>query len=187
MSRIRLEFFLLTSFFILARCWDMVATYLVTPDLEKETNPIISVFGQGWTAVIIIQAILMSVIITLNYYSLFKIKSSYPSQRACSFKEFIAYYYFGEKQNLIKMLYRFPKNRDVLIKALGYILPRALIVISIFISMSSTLLIVNNDYRKFYTVAKPYYYIVLIAIVFVFCALFLKKEYVLYQKSLTDE
>ncbi len=187
MSRIRLEFFLLTSFFIITRCWDIVATYLVTPSLEKETNPIVSIFGQGWIAVIIVQVLLVAVIITLNYYSLFKVATGYPSQRACSFKEFIAYYYFGEKQNLIKMLYRFPKNRNVLIKALGYILPRALIAISIFISMSSTLLIVNDDYRKFYAVVKPYYYIVLIAIVFVFCILFFKREYAHYQKSLMEE
>lgn len=184
MSRIRLEFFLLTLFLIITRCWDIAATYFVTPDLEKETNPVVSIFGQEWIAVIIVQALLMSVIITLNYYSLFKIKTSYPSQRACSFKDFIVYYYFGEKQNLIKMLYRFPKNRDVLIKALGYILPRALIAISIFISMSSTLLIVSDDYRKFYGVAKPYYYIVMVAIVFLFSVLFFKKEYLFYQKTL---
>lgn len=187
MSRIRLEFFLLTLFLIVTRCWDIAATYFVTPNLEKETNPIVSIFGQGWIAVIIIQAILVAVIIALNYFSLFKIKTSYPSQRGCSFKDFIAYYYFGEKQNLIKMLYRFPENKKVLIKALGYILPRALIVISIFISMSSTLLIVNDDYREFYDVAKPYYYIVMVAIVFLFSVLFFKREYALYRETSAEE
>ena len=187
MSRIRLEFSLLTLFLIVTRCWDILATYFVTPNLEKEINPIVSIFGQGWIAVIIIQAILVAVIITINYFSLFKIKSSYPSQRACSFKDFTAYYYFGEKENLIKMLYRFPKNKNVLIKALGYILPRALIVISIFISMSSTLLIVSDDYRKFYDLAKPYYYIVVAAIVFLFSVLFFKTEYALYRKTFAEE
>jgi hypothetical protein len=187
MGRIRLEFSLLTLFFIVTRCWDIAATYFVTPDLEKETNPIVSIFGEGWTAVIVIQAILVAVIITVNYFSLFKIVTNYPSQRAFSFKEFVAYHYFGEKQNLIKMLYRFPKNKNVLIKALGYILPRALIVISIFISMSSTLLIVNDDYGKFYDVAKPFYYIVMVAIVFLFSVLFFKREYALYQKTFAEE
>lgn len=186
MSRTKLEFWLLTSFLLITRCWDITATYIITPNLEKETNPIVSIFGQGWMTVIIFQIILVSVVIILNYYSLFKIKDSYPSQKGYSFKHFITYYYFGEKRNLIKMLYKFPENKSVLIKALGYILPRSLIVISVFISLSSTLLIVNSDYQKFYAVAKPYYYVVLIAIVCLFYILFFKKEYTIYQKVLTD-
>jgi hypothetical protein len=129
----------------------------------------------------------VSVVIILNYYSLFKIKDSYPSQKGYSYKDFITYYYFGRKQNLIKMVYKFPKNKSTLIKALGYILPRALIVISVFISLSSTLLIVNSDYQKFYALARPYYYVVLIAIVCVFYILFFKKEYTMYQKIQTDK
>ncbi len=186
MSRTKLEFWLLTSFFLITRCWDITATYVITPDLEKETNPIVSIFGQGWMAVIIFQIILASVVIILNYYSLFKIKNSYPSQKGYSFKDFITYYYFGEKRSLIKMLYKFPKNKSVLIKALGYILPRSLIVISVFISLSSTLLIVSSDYQKFYAAAKPCYYVILIAIVSVFYVLFFKKEYTIYQNILAD-
>ncbi len=187
MSRIKLEFWLLTLFTIITRCWDITATYIITPDLEKETNPMVSIFGQGWMTVIIFQIILVSVVITLNYYSLFKTKNSYPSQKGYSYKEFITYYYFGEKRNLIKIVYKFPKNKSTLIKALGYILPRALIVISVFVSLSSTLLIINSDYQKFYAVARPYYYIVLIAIVCVFYILFFKREYTIYQKNLTDK
>ena len=187
MSRTKLEFWLLTSFLVITRCWDITATYIITPNLERETNPIVSIFGQGWITVIILQIILVSVVIILNYYSLFKIKDGYPSQKGYSYKDFITYYYFGKKRNLIKMVYKFPKNKSILIKALGYILPRALIVISVFISLSSTLLIVNSDYQKFYAVAKPYYYIVLIAIVCVFYSLFFKKEYTIYQKIQTDK
>ncbi len=186
MSRTKLEFWLLTSFLLITRCWDITATYIITPNLEKETNPIVSIFGQGWTTVIIFQIILVSAVIILNYYSLFKTRDSYPSQKGYAFKDFMTYYYFSEKRSLIKMLYKFPKNKSVLIKALGYILPRSLIVISVFISLSSTLLIVSSDYQKFYAVAKPYYYVVLIAIVCLFYILFFRKEYTIYQKVLTD-
>lgn len=135
--------------------------------------------------VIIFQMILVTAVIIINYYSLFKIKNSYPSQKGYSFKDFITYYYFGEKRSLIKMVYKFPNNKSVLIKALGYILPRSLILISVFISLSSTLLIVSSEYQKFYVAARPYYYVVLIAIVSVSYLLFFKKEYTIYQKILT--
>jgi len=160
---------------------------MVTPDLERETNPLVSIFGRGWVAVIIFQVILVSIIIILNYLSLFKIKSSYPSQKGYSYKEFIMYYYFGKEENLIKMIYKFPQDKVTLIKLLGYVLPRALIVISIFISTSSTFLIISSDYSEFYAVAKPYYYIVLIGIAFLFIILFFKREYGIYQKIPADK
>lgn len=183
MSRIKLEFCLLTLLLLITRFWDAILTYIITPNLEKETNPIVSLFGQGWVSLISIQIILISVIIILNYYSLFKIKNIYPSQKGYSFKEFLSYYYFGEKQNLIKLLYKMPKNKSTLIKSLGYMLPRTLIVVSIFISLSSTFLVYSSYYRKFYSVARPYYYIVIAAIAFFFYILFFKREYAIYQKN----
>jgi len=187
MSKNKLEFFLLTLLLIITRFWDVITTYMVTPDLERETNPLVSIFGRGWVAVIIFQVILVSIIIILNYLSLFKIKSSYPSQKGYSYKEFIMYYYFGKEENLIKMIYKFPQDKVTLIKLLGYVLPRALIVISIFISTSSTFLIISSDYSEFYAVAKPYYYIVLIGIAFLFIILFFKREYGIYQKIPADK
>ncbi len=187
MNKKKLEFFLLTLLLVITRCWDMAATYVITPDLEKETNPMVSIFGQGWTTIIIFQIILVSFIIILNYYSLFKIKNSYPPHKGYSYRDFISYFYFGEKRNLIEMLYKFPKNRSTFVKALGYVLPRSLIVIGLFISSSSTFLIINNDYQKFYAFARPYYYIVLIAIVFLFFILFFKREYTIYQKIGSDK
>ena len=187
MSKNKLEFFLLTLLLIITRFWDVITTYMVTPDLERETNPLVSIFGRGWVAVIIFQVILVSIIIILSYLSLFKIKSSYPSQKGYSYKEFIRYYYFGKKENLIKMIYKFPKDKVTLMKLLGYVLPRALIVVSIFISTSSTFLIISSDYSRFYAEARPYYYIVLIGIAFLFTILFFKREYSIYQKILADE
>jgi hypothetical protein len=182
MNKNKLEFFLLALFLVITRFWDIAATYIITPDLEKETNPLVSILGQGWVTVIIFQIIMVSFIILLNYYSLFKIKNTYPPQKGYSYREFVSYFYFGEKRNLIEMIFRFPKNKSTLVKALGYVLPRSLIVIGLFISLSSTLLIINKTYQEFYASARPYYYIVLISIVFLFFILFFKREYIKYQK-----
>jgi len=183
MRRTKLEFCILTLLLIITRFWDITSTYIITPNLEKETNPIVSIFGQGWLSIIIIQIILISVIIIFNYYSLFKIKSIHPSHKGYTFIDFLTYFYFGEKQNLIKLLYKFPKNKIILVNMLGYVLPRTLIVVSVFISLSSTFLIISSSYAKFYSVARPYYYIVLalIALFFIFC--FFRREYNIYQKN----
>ena len=58
MRRTKLEFCILTLLLIITRFWDITSTYIITPNLEKETNPIVSIFGQGWLSIIIIQIIL---------------------------------------------------------------------------------------------------------------------------------
>ena len=186
MGKKKSEFLLLAFLLVSTRCWDIITTYMVTPDLKTETNPLVSILGRGWVSVIISQIILVSIIIILNHQSLFKIKSSHPSQRGYSYKEFIRHYYFGKKESMIKMIYKLPQDKRTLIKLLGYVLPRALIVISIFISASSTFLITSWDYKRFYAVARPYYYIALIATAFVFIMLFFKKEYKIYQGPVAD-
>jgi hypothetical protein len=186
MGKKKLEFLILAFFLVLTRAWDIITTYTVTPDLKTETNPLVSILGRGWVSVIISQIILVSIVIVLNHQSLFRIKSIYPSQKGYSYKKFMMHYYFGKKENLIKIIYKLPQDKRTLIRLLGYVLPRALIVISIFISASSTFLIMSRDYKRFYAVARPYYYIVLIATAFLFIILFFKREYKIYQKILAD-
>ena len=183
MRGMKLEFCILTSLLIMTRFWDITSTYIISPNLEKETNPIVSIFGQGWVSIIIIQIILISVIIIFNYYSLFKINIIHPSNKGYKFIDFLTYFYFGEKQNPIKLLYKLPKNKIILVNMLGYVLPRTLIVVSVVISLSSTFLIFSSSYAKFYSVARPYYYIVLVLIALFFYILFFRREYNIYQKT----
>ncbi len=181
MSKTRWEFAVLTVLLIATRVWDAAATYAVTPDLARETNPIVSVFGQGWAGVLVAQVILVSVVIALSHYSLFRVKHVHPPQDGLGFRDFVALYYFGRRRGLARLLYEFPADKSVMIGLLGYVLPRTLIVVGAFISLSSTFLVRSVAYRGFYAVARPYYYVVLAGVAFAFCVLFFKREYTLYR------
>ncbi|MCK4408528.1 MAG: hypothetical protein KAW67_00490 [Candidatus Eisenbacteria sp.] len=180
MSKTRWEFAILTVLLLATRVWDAAATYAVTPDLARETNPIVSLFGQGWTGVLVAQAVLVSVVIVLSYYSLFRVKRVHPSQDGLGFRDFVALYYFGEEKNLTRLLYEFPADKRVLTGLLGYVLPRTLIVVGAFISLSSMFLARSVAYRGFYAVARPYYYGILAGVAIAFCVLFFRREYAMY-------
>jgi len=181
MSKARWEFAVLTVLLLATRVWDAAATYAVTPGLARETNPIVSVFGQGWAGVLVAQVILVSVVIALSYYSLFRVKRVHPSQDGLGFRDFVALYYFGKEKNLTRLLYEFPAEKRVLVGLLGYVLPRTLIVVGAFISLSSMLLARSVAYRGFYAVARPCYYVVLAGIAVAFCVLFFRREYAMYR------
>ncbi len=181
MSKTRWEFAVLTVLLLATRVWDAGATYAVTPDLAHETNPIVSLFGQGWTGVLVAQVVLVSVVIVLSYYSLFRVKLARPPQEGLGFRDFVALCYFGKEKNLTRLLYEFPADKRVLVGLLGYVLPRTLIMVGAFISLSSMVLVRSVAYRGFYGVARPYYYGILVGVAIVFCVLFFKREYALYR------
>jgi hypothetical protein len=49
----RREFITLASLLIVTRVLDGLITYAITPDLSRETNPLVSIFGLGWAGPII--------------------------------------------------------------------------------------------------------------------------------------
>ncbi len=176
------EFVLLTTLLFATRIGDLVMTYLVTPDLARETNPLVSMLGQGWISLIVLQIILVSAIVLLNYYSLFKLQPTYPSQSGLSFAEFATRYYLGREQHWMNLLFRFPSRWSVFVKAFGYTLPRALIVIGLLVSMSSATLTISEVYSDFYP-PLPVFYLVIVTIALYFYFRFFKTEYHAYRES----
>lgn len=183
MSNNKREFLWLTALLCLTRIGDIAMTYLVTPDLARETNPLVSLFGQGWISVIAVQIVLVLAIVLLNYYGLFKVKPAYPSQTGLSFGEFATTYYLGRKQHWTNLLLRFPTRWSVFVKAFGYALPRALIVIGLLVSVSSATLTVSKAYSDFYPAVRPVFYVTLVATALYFYFRFFKVEYRAYCDS----
>lgn len=87
--------------------FDMFSTYVGTPDLSSEANPIVNKLGGGWIALILGNVIFVSVCITLYYYSFIKFK---PDLIECdNFKQYMSMLYFGRLDKFIWTLYKKPK------------------------------------------------------------------------------
>jgi len=48
------EFFILLTLLIVTRVADGILTYKITPDLSREPNPLVSIFGFGWAGLILV-------------------------------------------------------------------------------------------------------------------------------------
>ena len=145
------RFIFLASLLILTRIADAQTTYLHTSDLKNEANPLVSFLGLGWTGLIIIQIIgLIFLIYSLWVYSFRQVEI--PSfDRNISTTKFISLFHFRETKSFDKLFYKLPTNRNSLLSAIGFIMTYSLITISILVSTSTTILILSEKYRIFYS------------------------------------
>ncbi|UCG61685.1 MAG: hypothetical protein JSV52_15470 [Candidatus Zixiibacteriota bacterium] len=175
------EFVLLTVLLCVTRLSDIYTTFVVTPDLVRETNPIVSMFGQGWTWLIGVQIVLVSSIVLLNYLSIFKSRPDHPSQSGLSLRKFATRYYLGREQHWVNLVFRLPYRWNVFVRAFGYTLPRVLIVVGLMVSVSSLLLSVSQTYANYYP-PLPAFYAVIAAIALLVYYRFFQLEYNAYRK-----
>ena len=131
------------GYIILLRLLDLGLTFIYTPKLHYEWNPIVSVFGYSWLGMLITQVLLISFIIFVMSFYFYK-KPIVDPPNDLSFKEYI-YYYFHNKRHIAKKKW-LPFNRRSLERVLaynGFILMTLAICVS-YLAIINNLLIINN-------------------------------------------
>jgi H+/gluconate symporter-like permease len=161
----------------------MYTTYLYTPDLSHETNPVVKYLGAGWTGTILLQVAVILLIIGCLYYYLFKFKPVKPDTKRLSFKEYISFINFGRTDSFEKVFYKTPTNKNLLLGSAGYIISMILIVVSFIVGTSTSFLLLSERYKSLYKHGGPYilYLIILLLAVF-FTIRFYKLQYEQYQE-----
>lgn len=116
------QFWIFTALTIIASVLDNFFTYLGSPDLSREANPIVYTFGYGWSVLITVNVIIISIIVLFYYYSFVRFK---PDVIKCNdFKEYKSMLYFNCPDKFKWTLYKLPKNKRVyfyLLACVGYI------------------------------------------------------------------
>ncbi|MCU0392668.1 MAG: hypothetical protein MUE81_16270 [Thermoflexibacter sp.] len=131
-------FFKILLSLLITRLLDGLITYLVTPDLKYEANPIESVLGWGWIGLFVFNLLVVGVVIYLTHLHIYTNFNNYPTQKY-NLKQFISYYFFNTPNQFYRVFYSFPKNRKAFAYAHGYILPRTLIAFGIVIIVHNLL------------------------------------------------
>ena len=171
----------LTLLFLLSRAADAAATYVVTPDLRHETNPIVSVLGAGWTGLLAAQVVLSALVIGLAYWDLFRSRPPHPTQHGLGFPEFAQAYYFGRKSTLVDFLWRPPVGWRLNLKLAGYSAPRVLIVLGFYVAASSLASVRSQGWRAVLRATSPWIYLVPAVLLVAWSVHgFLRREYRLY-------
>jgi hypothetical protein len=173
------KFLFLTILLIVARLSDIITTYIYIPNLDKELNPIVSIFGKGWTTMLIVQVVLISGFIYSLWVYCTKKLTLPKVDSSLTLKEFISLFNFNDTKSFNKIFYKIPKNKTAFISTIGYCGTISLIILSFLVAISTTFLILSPDYRLFYRSYKiPVFLILSFVVVFIFLLTkFYKKEY----------
>lgn len=176
------RFLLLCFLVIVSRLYDGLTTYLYIPNLENETNIIVSFFEIGWTGLLIYQVILVFFIFCFLYYYMFKFKPLLPNETNLTLKQFISFLCFENTQSFNKIFYKTPKKKNTLFAFIGYTVSMTLISVGFIVGTSTMFLIISDTYRNFYGQGIPlflYGFICLIALFYGFH--FFRVEYEKYK------
>lgn len=123
----KIKFTFTSVWIIFSRCYDAYCTNLLTPDLSKEANPLVTVVGiSSWTTLLTILGLLTIYVIYAYYLSVFKPMNLLPAEKGYSFGNFAAYIYLGFKDSWTAILYKLPKDLKRLNIYMGHVMSRCL-------------------------------------------------------------
>jgi Kef-type K+ transport system membrane component KefB len=126
--------------------YDAYSTNQLTPDLSKESNPLVSVLGMTWAPLLIVLGLLTVYVVYAFYLSTFKPTHLFPIQKGYTFKEFVTFTYLGQTDSWMALVYKFPKDLNRLNNWMGIVLTKGLV----FAGGVSTMMWLFINYTDFY-------------------------------------
>ena len=101
--------FYISAFLALAAA-DGVLTYIATPDLSNEGNPLVTVFGAGWLVLIVAGVIGFALYTAAVYYVFVRYKRAVI--QCDGFTQYISMLFFNRPDKFIQTLYKMPKKKS---------------------------------------------------------------------------
>lgn len=174
------------TYIILLRILDLGLTFIYTPNLRYEWNPIVSVFNYSWMGMLITQILIISFILTVMSFYFFK-KPLINLPDDLSFNEYIYYYFHNEKKTK-KRKYLKPTRQtlDRVLAYNGFILMTLAISIS-YLAIINNLMVIRNvrTYSNFISQYGNVFYIsILVMMAILSFILFFTIEYRSYKNNL---
>lgn len=122
------------------RITDLTITYIYTPDLNHEFNPMVSFFGASWSTFLLFQFLLFCMIATFIYFFFFH-ERFLVDIKGLPFSDFIYYYFHGEIKPFHKRFTIFPRYYRRHLAFNGFVLMILSIATSIYAIIHNTMLI----------------------------------------------
>jgi hypothetical protein len=120
--------FLLLTYLLVAAS-DLGLTYIGSPDLSNEANPLVTILGFGWKALIISDIMFFMFYVWLAYFSLIQYKR--VTIKCEGIKQFVSLFLYDRPDKFAWILWRLPVNKAAWKRALapiGYSLSLSLVI-----------------------------------------------------------
>lgn len=101
-------FYISCSAYLLTIILDLLFTYIATPNLLLEGNPLYDSFNFGWTGLIVINIITFIGYVLMSYYAFIKYKP--PVSNETDMKRYLAHINYGDPDKYVPMMWKLPKN-----------------------------------------------------------------------------
>ena len=163
---------------ILCKVWDLYATWLRTPDLAREMNPLTRLLGVSWTTVVLQQVVLTILTLWFVHRSLTPNRSFCPARRDFGLRDFIAQFYFEETVPWWHIFYRMPTRRGALWYSLAGITLFLVPLAHIQGGTSNWLLTRSSRYEHWFDTHLPWSWYSEVALVALLAiTLFIRRDY----------
>jgi hypothetical protein len=169
---------------VVLRAADLYITFVYTPDLTSEWNPLVSFFGFTWYGFVVTQICICTIIATMMFFY-FDRTPPEINLDGLSLNDFSYVYFFGKLHPWPKRLFTLPRHPRRHLALNGYIFMIATIGISIFAIINNILLILENAtytafVQEYYSSFFPLTFALIVIVAFY--AFFLK-EFEYYKKN----
>ncbi len=101
-------FYLTCGSYLLTIILDLLFTYIATPNLLLEGNPLYDSLNFGWTGLILINVITFIGYVLMSYYAFIKYKP--PISNETDMKRYLAQINYGDPDKYVPMMWKLPKN-----------------------------------------------------------------------------
>lgn len=101
-------FYITCSAYLLTIILDLLFTYIATPNLLLEGNPLYDSFDFGWTGLIVINVVTFIGYVLMSYYAFVKYKP--PVSDETDMKRYLAHINYGDPDKYVPMMWKLPKN-----------------------------------------------------------------------------
>ncbi len=165
------------------RATDLFLTWIYTPELADEYNPIVSILGHSWAGLIGTQLIFLLVISLFGGYYFFKPRRK-VEQKGLPFSDFIYCFFFHELKPWPQRFFSKIKDKDAHMQFNGFMFLSVAILISLFAIVNNGLLIADAGwYVQFLTDNFSIFFpTIFVGIAACSAFLFFGKEYLSYKK-----
>ena len=101
-------FYITCGAYLLTIILDLLFTYIATPNLLLEGNPLYDSLNFGWTGLIVINIVTFIGYVLMSYYAFVKYKP--PVSDETDLKRYLAHINYGDPDKYVPMMWKLPKN-----------------------------------------------------------------------------
>ena len=104
----KLKFWLCCIAYLVTIILDLLFTYIATPNLLLEGNPLFNMMDFGWSGLIILNVVTFVGYILMAWYAFIKYKR--PITDETDMKRYLAKINYGDADSYVPMMWKLPKN-----------------------------------------------------------------------------